>query len=144
VLVRIPTANTSDDELLNVDNINETASQELDDAGSGGGGDSENIVITLGCLARWHRGRPKPCSESSVNTIVNDSWYPANTADVVVTCDDDSSTSMITPRSDLGVVRTTDNSLASSAPVCDRADSETGADDHLGHDDDDDRSLLIC
>ena len=134
VLVRIP-ADTSDDELLDVD-VDGTAPRDLL------GADSEDIVITLGCLARWHRGRPKPSSadssESSVNAAVVESWSPTDAANVVAASGPPTATT-----TDVGVAADTDTSPAPPS-FCDPPDFDQPANADDDDDDDDDRPLLIC
>ena len=110
-LVRIPT-DTSDDDLIDV-SISETPLDLVD-------GD-EGIVITLGCLARWHRF-PKPSADSSESSVNAVEGSPASAATTV--CDS-------APEVDV-----TDT----SSPTCDQPDPETTNVDHA----DDDRPLLIC
>jgi len=117
ILVRM-SADTSDDDLIDV-GINDETAEDV------GGGD-ENIVITLGCLARWHR-HPKPSADSSESSINAVDSSPTNAA---IICD---------PPTDVEIADTA-NTLN---PSCDPPDSETAASDHPD-DDDDDRPLLIC
>ena len=112
-LVRIP-PDTSDEDLIDV-GINETPLDLVD-------GD-EGIVITLGCLARWHR-YPKPSADSSESSVNAVEGSPASVAAIVV-CDSQ-------PNVDVA---------DTSSPSCDQPDPETITNvDHA----DDDRPLLIC
>jgi len=104
--------NTSDDDLLDV---------SVDEA-PGGDGD-ENIVIALGCLARWHR-HPKPSADSCESSISAMDSLPSNPA---IVCDDQP------------VVEVTDTA-DTLTEGCDVGDTATP--DHPN--DDDDQPLLKC
>jgi len=109
----------SDDDLINVD-MNETPRN--------GAGEDENIVIALGCLARWHR-HPKPSADSSESSVSGMDTSPNN---ATIVCD--------VPL-DTQVTEAIDTSRQGSDPP---PVYETSATDHPDDDNDDDRQLLIC